>query len=283
MKKAVCIGINYYNTPNVLLKGCIDDCINMKNVLIDAYGYTNDNIICLRDDIQNNSNLLPTRNNIINNLKNMILNSNNYDEICFFYSGHGSQINKNTPTEIQTIIPSDYNISGMINSDELFSIIINSKCKFLLFFDSCHSGTVCDLPFTFEYKNSNCFLKNQVSNISINNQNIFMISGCKDAQTSADTYDNDLKEYVGAFTDALLHSLRKNNHNADIFQVYKDTCIFLQQNGFSQIPILSSSSSNPIYTFNRYIPTQNNVQLKKIITVNSDIIKKNMKNIIYTI
>ena len=34
MKKALCIGINYYNIPNITLNGCIDDCVNMKNVLI---------------------------------------------------------------------------------------------------------------------------------------------------------------------------------------------------------------------------------------------------------
>ena len=64
MKKALCVGINYYNTPSNKLNGCIDDVINIKNVLIDAYGYSTQNITVLRDDIVNNPTYLPTRANI---------------------------------------------------------------------------------------------------------------------------------------------------------------------------------------------------------------------------
>lgn len=280
MKKAVCIGINYYNSPRNTLNGCIDDCVNMKNVLIDAYGYTNDNVITLRDDIQNSA-LLPTRQNILTNLKNLISSSNNCDEICFFYSGHGTQTTNKNNKDIQNIIPMDFYNSGVINSDELYSIIINAKCKFLLFFDSCHSGTVCDLPYTFEYKTPSYYLKTQLSNTPLQNQNIFMFSACKDNQTSADTYEAEYQQYEGAFTDAFLHSLRKNNHNVDIFQAFKDTCIFLQQRNFSQIPIFSSSSPNPSYVFSRSISEiQNSPQRTTVTSINnSAIIKKNMMNI----
>lgn len=41
----------YYSSPNNTLNGCIDDVVNIKNILIDAYGYQDANIIVFRDDM----------------------------------------------------------------------------------------------------------------------------------------------------------------------------------------------------------------------------------------
>ena len=93
MKKALLIGINYKSIPSISLNGCIDDTINMRNMLIDAYGYDNSNIVMLRDD---NPNLFipPTKNNIMQQLQRLALQSSNLEEIWIHYSGHGSQINQ---------------------------------------------------------------------------------------------------------------------------------------------------------------------------------------------
>ena len=66
MKKALLIGINYINDPDSSLQGCIEDVINMRNMLIDAYDYDVSNILTLRDDAIVTENQ-PTRDNIINN------------------------------------------------------------------------------------------------------------------------------------------------------------------------------------------------------------------------
>jgi len=50
MKKALLIGIDYIDVSGVSLKGCINDAINMRNMLIDAYDYEPENIVMLRDD-----------------------------------------------------------------------------------------------------------------------------------------------------------------------------------------------------------------------------------------
>ena len=78
-----------------------------------------------------------------------------------------------------------------------------------------------------------------------------MFSGCKDSQTSDDSYSSENQQYVGAFTDAFLHSLRKNRHNVAYTVLYRDICEYLSQNGFTQMPIFSSSVKEPNLIFTR--------------------------------
>lgn len=252
MKKALCIGINYYNKSEKILNGCIIDVINMKNMLIDAYGYTTQNVTVLRDDISNNSNLLPTKQNILTNLQNLINDSSKCDEILLHYSGHGGMIQTTANTSDSIIVPMDHKVSGFIFDNDLHSIIIKAKCKFIIFMDSCNSGSVCELPYSFEYKNIGYYTKS-INTDLIANSNIFMISGCKDTQVSADSYDYEYQEYGGVFTNALLHCLRNGNHNIDIMSLYRNICVYIASNNFKQIPILSCSGSIPNYKFTRHI------------------------------
>ena len=67
-KKALLIGCNYSSDPNNKLYGCISDVVNMSNTLVDAFDYDLNNITILRDDSKTQNNL-PTRSNILNNLK----------------------------------------------------------------------------------------------------------------------------------------------------------------------------------------------------------------------
>jgi len=255
MKKALLIGINYINDKDITLYGCVEDVINMRNMLIDAYDYDISNIITLRDD-DIHAIHHPTRDNIINNLKQLANESDKLDELWVHYSGHGSllfdnkNINMNSNNE-NILVPVDYTSKGFILDIELLAIVKTIKCKTVLLFDSCHSGTMCDLPWSIEYKNPLNYTVTHINNVVISNPNIFMFSGCKDSQTSIDSYNNESQQYVGAFTDAFLQSLRKNRHNVSYKVLYQDICQYLAQNGFTQIPIFSSSSKEPNLIFTR--------------------------------
>ena len=74
------------------------------------------------------------------------------------------------------------------------------------------------------------------------------MSGCRDDETSADT-TNTMDQRTGAFTNALCECLRKSHHNTSILSLHKDICIYLEQNGYSQQPILSSTVQVPLYMF----------------------------------
>jgi len=253
MKFALLIGSNYLNTPNARLYGCINDIINIKNMLIDAYDYNTSNMIILRDDKQN---MLPTRNNIITNLTNVINESANYEELWIHYSGHGSRIidinyDENDGYD-EAIIPCDFKTEGIIIDDDFFNIIKNSKCRTIIVMDCCNSGSISDLQWTFE-KNETSFDKFvNASREILQNPNIFMISGCKDHQYSNDIYDTENNESCGALTSTFIRCLRNSNHNISLFKLYDNICNELINSGFlNQLPVLSSSSEYPQHTFQR--------------------------------
>ena len=253
MKKAVLVGINYTNTPNIALRGCINDIVNISEVLIDSYDYDINNIVQLRDDT-NDASKLPTRNNILSQLTNLVNQSSRLTEIWFHYSGHGSQIRDTNGDEAdrldEVLVPMDYQTKGFIIDDEIFNIVKNSKCKTILVFDSCHSGSVCDLQWSFQYTNGS-IMKSLNTNKTIINPNVFCFSGCKDPQTSADAYSLEQQQGVGAFTDSFIHCLRVNHMTVDILKLYSDICVYINSSGFTQVPVLSCSSVNPAYTFTR--------------------------------
>jgi len=252
-KKALLVGCNYTSIPSIRLQGCINDVQNMSEVLTDAFDYNINDIMVLRDD-NNVASLMPTRANILNNLLNLVNQSANLKEIWFHYSGHGSQVKDTNGDEAdgldEVIVPVDYQSAGFIIDDEIFNIVKNSKCKTILLFDSCHSATICDLQWYFQYQNGSVVKSLNVNN-AITNTNVFCFSGCKDNQTSADAYSNEQKRGVGAFTDAFIHTLKTNHFNVNILKLYTDLCAYIQSEGFTQTPAFSASSVNPYYIFMR--------------------------------
>lgn len=248
-KRALLIGCNYFNSSSARLYGCIEDIVNIHKLLTTQYGYLPENIVSLRDDDTTN---MPTLANIIIALNKIIAQSSSSSEIWIHYSGHGTQLTDingdESDAKDEAIIPVDYLSSGFITDDRLFDIIKNTKCRTMMCFDSCHSGSVCDLQYSINYVNGS-FVKSQTTNKSIQNPHVIMLSGCRDEQTSADAYITSSKKYEGAFTNALVNALTKLKFVCDIMPVYNEVCSSLLINKYKQIPVLSSSSSNPSFAF----------------------------------
>jgi hypothetical protein len=254
-KKALLIGINYYETPAAQLNGCINDVVNMRNMLIDAYGYESANITVLRDDTAANK---PTYANILKQLTSIIAQSASLKEIWIHYSGHGSQINDTNGDEIadgkdEVIVPSDYVTAGVVTDDMIFNIIRKSRCPTMLILDSCNSGTVCDLMWNFNAISATQVSAIKTNKIAVTNQNVFCFSGCRDEQSSADIYNTSSAQSCGALTTAFIESLRLNKHNVDVKTLYLGVVAYLKQMGMEQIPQLSSSSQKPVYQMTRQL------------------------------
>jgi len=221
-------------------------------MLQSAYKYAVSDITMLRDDATNPANL-PTRKNILSHLNIIVSQSMYCSEIWIHYSGHGLQVTEvNRRNQIigidDAIAPMDYQSAGFILDTDIYAIIKNIKCRAFLIFDSCHSASVCSLPWLYQYSPPSSISRTHINNNSLKNQNIFMISGCKDNQTSADEYDTKLNEWVGAMTEGFLTSLEDNNYGGSIIKIYTDTCNYIIKHGFSQQPCFSSSSNSPNYT-----------------------------------
>ena len=249
-KKALLIGINYYDTPQNKLSGCINDSVNLRNMLIDAYGYDSANIAVLRDDAADSINK-PTRANILSNLSSIIAQSASLQEIWIHYSGHGSQLIDYNGDEKdgldEFIVPCDYDKTGVITDDMIFNIIRQSKCPTFIIFDCCSSGTICDLMWNFNATSSTKVAAVKTNNIPVQNPNIFCLSGCLDEQTSADIYNSFTQQSCGALTNAIAECLRLNKHNVDVKKLYLDVVSYIKQQGLQQIPQISSSSQAPVY------------------------------------
>lgn len=246
MKSALLIGLNYTGTP-YQLNGCINDVNNMRSILL-SNGYLSENITSLVDTEQGR---VPNKQTILQELKTIITKSNT--ELFIYYSGHGSQVRDQNGDEQggmdSVLVPSDFQINGFIIDDDLGKLIQQIKCKCILLFDSCNSGTVCDLPFSFSYLKNNMFSLKKNKAVNISNPNIYMMSGCRDNQYSEDANVNGT--YGGAFTNAFLKLFSPQK---PLITLYTEICKTLPA---SQQPVFSSSSftvpqaRNPLFSLNK--------------------------------
>ena len=256
IKKALLVGINYIGT-NGELGGCINDVNNIQNMLINKYKYENANILKLTD----HTSIKPTYNNIINELKKLILSG--ATKMYFHYSGHGSYMTDNNGDEKkdgrdECLVPIDYNRYGFIRDDKLKDIIklLKPNQELICVVDACHSASMFDLkhevdctsvkvsntPDTNDYLYPNWTYDFHVSeNPNYNEQvNVFTISGCRDKEVSADSYING--KYQGALTHHFMKALELNNYNIKIKYLLKDIHCMLEIGGYDQNPVITSSN-----------------------------------------
>jgi Caspase domain. len=152
-RKALFIGINYFGT-NAELRGCINDVKNVSQLVCQRFGFQN--CLYLTDD-QQDASKKPTYDNIINAMKWLTDGAKPGDSLFFHYSGHGGTAKDSQNDEIdgfdETILPLDYNTSGQIVDDVIYANLVKplpKGCRLTAIFDSCHSGTVMDLPYTYQ-------------------------------------------------------------------------------------------------------------------------------------
>jgi hypothetical protein len=230
-KKALLIGINYTGTSNELY-GCISDVNSIKERITDK-GFNDINIMT---DLTTKK---ATRINILEEFKNLLINSQSGDLLFFSFSGHGSYtIDRNgdeTDGRDELIVSCD--LEGILD-DELKSLIqshLKPDVTLFALFDSCFSGSVLDLKYQFmDSLNYDKYTEN--SKQLETNGNVFMISGCTDNQTSADAFINNKPN--GAMTWSLLESLNQNP-DCSWRELVKNMRDLLNTSQFTQIPQFS--------------------------------------------
>ncbi|KAH9003287.1 putative caspase [Lactarius hatsudake] len=214
-KRAVCIGVNYTG-QNSQLDGCVNDAKNVYHFLIDRLGFRARDIIRLTDEARDPRNL-PTRANILGAMRWLVRGARKHDSLFFHYSGHGAQVRDRNGDEVdgydEVIFPVDYSQTGTIIDDELHSNLIKPLppgCRLTAIIDSCHSGSVLDIPFVYHsdgrVKSSSItkeFLREKSTPADV-----ICWSGSADSGTAFGEKEGGIA--VGAMSYAFLRVLRNN-------------------------------------------------------------------------
>jgi hypothetical protein len=265
-RTALLVGINYNNNPDATLNGCYNDVVNVSQYLRFTLGYAANAITLLTDGNRNAagtaSALPPTRQNILAGMAALVAGMVAGDEAVFHYSGHGTLVRDTNGDEVtgldSCLCPLDYNApasagGGIITDDELRTLLVNKVprgARLYVILDCCHNGTGCDVR--YKYEDYSILLsppsartpvwrtqQKAFSNGNYTNTagEVFMISGSRDEQTSADAYINN--DFAGALTYAVFAILRANQATIRTYSwsaLLRDLRHFMRTNRYSQIP-----------------------------------------------
>lgn len=187
-KKAIIVGSNYFG--EYALNGCLNDCVNIRNLLMGVFSF-NDQRITKIDD----NNLKPTKENIMREFAKMLSLANDGDILFFHFSGHGFQIQTDNPREEdgyeEVIITNEgeNNLNSIWDNDfkQMITDNLKSDATLVALFDSCHSGTVMDMKWNYDTTLGN-FVEN-VNDVQIQMPgNVIMFGSCQEGQLSSDFY-----------------------------------------------------------------------------------------------
>ncbi|CAM9599946.1 unnamed protein product [Ectocarpus sp. 6 AP-2014] len=154
--KALLIGINYTGGKGEL-KGCHNDVKQMREY-ITTHGYPADgaNLKIVSDDGEHEE---PSKENILKAIKWLVHGAKAGDSLFMHYSGHGGSVKDKTGDEEdnkdETMIPVDYMKSGQIKDDEILKELVMPLPEGVVLsvvMDCCHSGSILDLPYSFDAK-----------------------------------------------------------------------------------------------------------------------------------
>ncbi|KAK1763094.1 caspase domain-containing protein [Phialemonium atrogriseum] len=156
-RRALLIGINYFGQDGEL-RGCINDVHNVSKFLIERYGYRREDMIELTDD-QSDPRMQPTKDNILRAMQWLVTDARPNDSLFLHYSGHGGQTEDLDGDEDdgndEVIYPVDFRKAGHIVDDQIHQIVVKPLqpgVRLTAIFDSCHSGSVLDLPYIYSTK-----------------------------------------------------------------------------------------------------------------------------------
>jgi len=268
-RTALLVGINYNNNPDATLNGCYNDIVNVSQYLRTTLGYDSAAVSILTDGNRGAagagtaSAVPPTRQNIIAGMTALVAGMVAGDEAIFHFSGHGSLVRDTNGDEAtgldSCLCPLDYNApasagGGIITDDEIRALLVNKVprgARLYVILDCCHNGTGCDVRYKYEdfsillrppsgrnpaiwRTQQKAFTNGKYTDTA---GDVFMISGSRDEQTSADAYINNA--FAGALTYAVFSILRANQATIRTYSwsaLLRDVRHFMRVNRYSQIP-----------------------------------------------
>ena len=237
MSVAVLFGLNYPGTSSEL-RGCANDVENMARYIQDKY-----KTVHKYTDIDPATRQHTTRRGIVRTLIRLAREAreNHTKDVFIHYSGHGSYVRDRNGDEAdgrdEALVPSDYQTAGLLIDDEIKLVLSRfpAFCRVVMVMDCCHSGTIADLSYRCVDPSKPVVYTNKKPIRC----KCIMISGCMDAQTSADAYNmKNQGKFSGALTTTLLDVLPHHKKAKDI---QREVQRLLHERRYSQVPQICAS------------------------------------------
>jgi hypothetical protein len=140
-QKALLVGINNFTRPEWQLNGCINDTLEMQELLKTYYKFKNEDIKLLHDKDA-------TDQGIRAGLGWLLDGSQSGDVRVFHFSSHGTQVDDQSGDEWEcldeVIVPYDHDWDKPFRDDDLRAIFekIPKGVNFTFIADCCHSGSI---------------------------------------------------------------------------------------------------------------------------------------------
>ncbi len=159
-RRALLVGISQYSHSELTtfpecrkenidnLPGTVADITNMKQLLMSRFHFLESEITVLSERDA-------TRQNILQNFKEQLIDPAKEGDICLFYfSGHGSQITNSLSNQSnkqdETLVPYDWYTGNRDLRDKelkrLFNLVLDKKAYLTVIVDACHSGSIARGP-----------------------------------------------------------------------------------------------------------------------------------------
>jgi metacaspase-1 len=263
-KRALLIGINRYKIPGADLRGCVNDVKNLRQALIDLYGFKATDIAELTD-------LAATKASMQAAVRKLVAAARPGDVILLHYSGHGSNVPDQDGDEAdrrdEILCPTDLDWKNPLADDWLRQSFdrLRPGVSFTVIMDCCHSGTNTRVPQPPDAPSIPRYLPNPWDIMATESGRKLrgkvtgqlrasprpvrarkdvvhadipemLITGCRDTQTSADAYIGG--SYNGALTYHLVQALRDGDGNLSYAELHRRTVEGLRKGAFDQVPQL---------------------------------------------
>jgi len=241
-KAAVLIGINYTGTKSAL-HGCENDVYDTKKILMEKYGYKDENILILTET-EKSVKMQPTYQNIITAIHWLVkMGKEGCNTLWFQYSGHGFYMKDTDGDEAdgydECLVTGD---NYALLDDHLRHYLIDSlpkECNLFCFMDCCHSGTMLDLKYKYKSGSAPAMM---IENKNQSKCSVISLSGCRDNQVSMDAHFNN--KYAGALTKTFWRAVKSNKYKTmGLFALVNLVRTNLKKGGFDQVPQLTCSHS----------------------------------------
>ncbi|KIJ57699.1 hypothetical protein HYDPIDRAFT_34869 [Hydnomerulius pinastri MD-312] len=166
-KKAVLIGVRMVANVEGLkpLRQAHADVDALKDLLLNHYGYKEEDIIVMKDRKDHPPELWPKANLILQRIDWLVKDASENDQFFFYYSGHGNQTACSHGSEIDGKDEGIFGANGpSIIDNKLKKRLVDPLVrgsKLFALFDCCHSETILDL----EHHNCNNVHKESVDQL----------------------------------------------------------------------------------------------------------------------